>query len=137
MFANIGRALGALIVGAALLAAPLGSQAQSPAPPITAPTGKVPDNPARGMKPEKSTATGSTAVPGWNNPPASWETTSETPQYASIPGRETNRLIQGEGRKWRAFRNGPLTQVGGWIIVGVLAILLLLYLVKGPFKLHG
>src|SRR3981081_4624539 len=107
MFANIGRALGALIVGAALLAAPLGSQAQSPAPPITAPTGKVPDNPARGMKPEKYTPTGSTPLRGWNNPPASGNAARQPPQYASIPGRETTRLIQAEGRKWRAFRNGP------------------------------
>jgi formate dehydrogenase subunit gamma len=136
MLANIGRALGALIVGAALLAAPLEAPAQ-PAPPTTAPTGKVPDNPARGMKPEKSTATGSTAVPGWNNPPASWEAASETPQYASIPGRETNRLIQAEGRKWRAFRNGPLTQYGGWLLVVVFAAIMVFYLIKGPIKLKG
>jgi formate dehydrogenase subunit gamma len=136
MLANIGRALGALIVGAALLGAPLETPAQ-PATPTTAPTGKVPDNPARGMTPEQSTATGSTAVPGWNNPPKSWEAASETPQYASVPGRETNRLIQAEGRKWRALRNGPLTQYGGWLLVIVLAAILLFYLVKGPIKLKG
>src|SRR5260221_13508602 len=110
------RRFGALILGAAL-ALPVAAMAQSqapasPAPPVTAPTGKVPDNPARGMKPsqEVSTAKGSTAVPGWNNPPASWDATSELPQYASIPGRETNLLIQTAGRQWRAFHNGPLTQ---------------------------
>ena len=140
------RRLGALILGAALAlpvavvaqapATPAQAPATSPAPPTTAPTGKVPDNPARGMKAEQSTATGSTAVPGWNKPPASWESASETPQYASIPGRETNRLIQAAGREWRAFHNGPLTQAGGWLIVAMLAVLVLLYLVKGPFKLH-
>jgi formate dehydrogenase subunit gamma len=81
-------------------------------------------------------AKGSTAVPGWNNPP-SWDTTSERPQYASIPGRESNRLIQGAGREWRAFRNGPLTQYGGWLLVIVLAAIALFYLVKGSIKLHG
>ena len=145
------RRLGALILGAAM-ALPLAVVAQapsrdqttlaqapaaSPAPPTTAPTGKVPDNPARGMKAEQSTATGSTAVPGWNKPPESWKSASETPQYASIPGRETNRLIQGAGREWRAFRNGPLTQYGGWLLVVVLAAIALFYLVKGSVKLHG
>jgi formate dehydrogenase subunit gamma len=136
------RRLGALILGVAL-ALPLAVVAQapgaSPAPPTTAPTGKVPDNPARGMKPsdEVSTAKGSTAVPGWNNPPTSWDSASERPQYASIPGRETNRLIQTAGRQWRAFHNGPLTQYGGWLLVVTLAAILLFYLVKGNFKLHG
>src|ERR1700674_2589292 len=143
--------LGAVILGAAMALplaavaqAPYGGQttptqapATSPAPPTTAPTGKVPDNPARGMKAEQSTATGSPAVPGWNNPPASWKGASETPQYASIPGRETNRLIQAAGREWRAFHNGPLTQYGGWLLVIVLAGIALVYLVKGSIKLHG
>ncbi len=136
------RRLGALILGVAL-ALPLAVVAQapgaSPAPPTTAPTGKVPDNPARGMKPsdEVSTAKGSTAVPGWNNPPTSWDSASERPQYASIPGRETNLLIQTAGRQWRAFHNGPLTQYGGWLLVVTLAAILLFYLIKGNFKLHG
>jgi formate dehydrogenase subunit gamma len=136
------RHIGALILGAALvlpLAALAQAPANSPAPPTTAPTGKVPDNPARGMKPsdEVSTAKGSTAIPGWNNPPASWESASEKPQYASIPGRETNRLIQASGREWRAFHNGPLTQYGGWLLAIVLAAIALFYLIKGTIRLHG
>jgi formate dehydrogenase subunit gamma len=78
----------------------------------------------------------STAVPGWNNPPA-WDNASERPQYASVPGVDTNRLIQGAGREWRAFRNGPVTQYGGWLVVIVLAAILLFYVVKGQIKLHG
>jgi formate dehydrogenase subunit gamma len=132
------RRFGALILGAAL-ALPFAAAAQAPAPPTTAPTGKVPDNPARGMKPsqEVSTATGSTAIPGWNNPPASWDITSSKPQYASIPGRETNLLIQGAGREWRAFHNGPLVQYGGWLLVIALAGIALFYLIKGTIKLKG
>ncbi|HEY2628211.1 MAG TPA: cytochrome b/b6 domain-containing protein, partial [Usitatibacter sp.] len=130
------RALGALILGAAL-ALPLVAAAQAAAPPTTAPTGKVPDNPARGMKPatEVSTATGSTAVPGWNHPPASWDAASETPQYASIPGREKNVLIQSEGREWREFRNGPVTNYGGWLIGIAFLAVVGFYLVKGPLGL--
>jgi formate dehydrogenase subunit gamma len=78
----------------------------------------------------------SSPVAGWNNPPA-WDASSERPQYASVPGVDTNRLIQGAGREWRAFRNGPVTQYGGWLIVIVLAAILLFYMVKGQIKLHG
>lgn len=130
------RLVGALILGAAL-ALPMAADAQtSPTPPTTAPTsdaGKVPVAPqAAAPKP----AAGSTAVPGWNNPP-SWDAASERPQYASVPGVDTNRLIQGAGREWRAFRNGPLTQIGGWLLVLTLALIAVFYLVKGPMRLHG
>src|SRR5204863_2432969 len=107
------RLAGALMAGA-LLALPFAVSAQAPAsptPPTTAPTkdaGKVPQAPYVAPKP----ATGSTAVPGWNNPPA-WDSASERPQYASIPGTDKNRLIQGAGREWREFRNGPVTRYGG------------------------
>ena len=77
------------------------------------------------------------AAAGWNDPPASWGATSEIPQYASVPGRETNRLIQGAGREWRELRNGPLTRYGGWLLAIVPAGILLFYLVKGPVRLRG
>ena len=141
----------------ALLALPFGAWAQTPAsppttgtkaesgvkpPPVTAPV--KPENvkpTAPAVSPPVATsppvaAKGSTAVPGWNNPPA-WGGVSERPQYASVPGREYNVLIQGAGREWRAFRNGPLTQFGGWLLVGAIALFALVYLVFGPFRLHG
>jgi len=142
MLKDRARLFGALILGAAL-AAPFGAFAQakapaeSPAAPTTAPTkdaGKVPGAPqiqAPAVSPN------STAVPGWNNPPKSWEPLSETRQYASLPGIETNRLIQATGREWRAFRNGPLTRYGGWFFVLVLAALTAFYLLRGPLALHG
>ncbi|HET7403028.1 MAG TPA: formate dehydrogenase subunit gamma [Usitatibacter sp.] len=159
MLKDTARLLGALILGASL-AMPLAALAQgksptggptadpaspaatSPVPPTTAPTkaaGKVPgapeiQQPAVGSPP--AAGQGSTAVPGWNNPPQSWGGVSERPQYASIPGVETNRLIQGAGREWRAFRNGILTQAGGWIIVLALAALVLIYLIKGKVPMH-
>ena len=148
--------LGALILGA-LLALPLGVLAQAPAPaqpagtkaesgvkppPVTAPVkpeNVKPQAPQVAAPPATSppkAGAGSTAVPGWNNPP-DWGGVSEQKQYASVPGREYNVLIQGAGREWRAFRNGPLTQYGGWLLVIVLAVLAIVYLVKGPFRLHG
>jgi formate dehydrogenase subunit gamma len=151
MFQSTASCIRAFILGAALalplavaaqappkdLAAAEAQRANTPPPPITAPTGKVPVDPERGMKPEKSTATGSTAIPGWNHPPDSWAAPSETPQYASLPGRETNILIQMTGREWRAFHNGPLTLYGGWLLPLVLGAIMAFYLVKGPIRLHG
>jgi formate dehydrogenase subunit gamma len=159
MLKDTARLLGALILGASL-AMPLAALAQaksptggpnadpaspaatSPVPPTTAPTkaaGKVPGAPEiqqPAVQSPPAAGQGSTAVPGWNNPPQSWGGVSERPQYASIPGVETNRLIQGAGREWRAFHNGPLTQAGGWIIVLALAILIVIYLIKGKVPLH-
>jgi formate dehydrogenase subunit gamma len=109
MFIALARHLGTFILGASISFA---AAAQAPA---------------------HSAAT----APEWNNPPASWDEASEKPQYASIPGRETNRLIQGAGRQWRELRNGPLTQYGGWLLVIVPAAIMLFYLVKGPIRLRG
>ena len=132
------RLVGALVLGAAL-ALPIAVSAQQPAAPATAPAAtanadKMPSAPQPSVAPKP--AAGSTAVPGWNNPPA-WDTSSERPQYASIPGIESNRLIQGAGREWREFRNGPLTKVGGWLLVGILAAIAVFYLARGPLRLHG
>ena len=142
---------GALLTGV-MLAFPLGALAQAPAstkaepavkpPPVTAPV--KPEN-VKPTAPEVSAppatsppmpGKGSTAVPGWNNPPE-WGGVSERSQYASVPGREYNVLIQGAGREWRAFRNGPLMKYGGWLLVLALAVFALIYVLRGPFKLHG
>ena len=66
------RLVGALVLGAAL-AFPIAASAQqsAPTPPVTAPTndaGNVPAAPQPSVAPKP--AAGTTAVPGWNNPPA-------------------------------------------------------------------
>jgi formate dehydrogenase subunit gamma len=134
------RRIGAVILGAAL-ALPLAALAQTSAqpaattaPPTTAAPQKEPKPAAPQVAPVP--VKGSTAVPGWNNPPA-WGGVSESRQYASVPGVDTNQLIQVAGREWRALRNGPVTQYGGWLIAIVFAAIMLFYLVKGTIKLHG
>jgi formate dehydrogenase subunit gamma len=79
---------------------------------------------------------GSTAAPGWNQPPK-WDSVQETPQYASIPGVETNVLQQQTGQWWRTVRNGPVTFYGGIVLLVVPVLFLLFFLVKGPVKLHS
>ena len=125
------RALAALILGAAL-AAPLAPFAQQPAAKAAAPA----PAPAPAAAPTPPVpAKDSTAVPGWNKPPASWAPLSESPQYASIPGREKNVLIQAEGREWRELRNGPLTTYGGWLIGLAFFAVLGFYIIKGTIGL--
>lgn len=83
-----------------------------------------------------------------NNAPVWRNVQSGAPNYTSIQGRETDVLIQpparfpGQsrvstaGEAWREFRNGPVTFIGGWGLVVVMAIILGLYAWKGPVKLH-
>ncbi len=139
------KSIGALLLGALLLL-PLGAVAQqSPASgkapeaaktvPVAVPAPATTAAPAQAA-PAPKPAPGSTAVPGWNVPPG-WNSVDRKPQYASVPGRETNVLIQGAGHEWRKFRNGPLVQYGGWLMVIVLAVLTLFYLVRGKIRLNG
>jgi formate dehydrogenase subunit gamma len=143
MVHRLARRIGALFLGAAFALLATAALAQSPAPPTTAPVkGAQTKQVSPGVEQPKVASPptpqqGSTAVPGWNNPPSDWLKPSERAQYASIPGRETNRLIQGSGREWRALRNGPLTQFGGWLIVVVAAAIMAFYLIMGPVRLKG
>ncbi|MCC7484891.1 MAG: formate dehydrogenase subunit gamma [Burkholderiales bacterium] len=58
-------------------------------------------------------------------------------QSTQVRGIETNVLIQSEGQLWREIRNGPVTVYGGWLILGISAVIALIYFVKGPVRLHG
>ena len=83
-----------------------------------------------------------------NNAPVWRNVQSGAPNYTSIQGRETAVLIQpparfpGQdrvttaGEAWRQFRNGPVTFIGGWGLVVVIALILGVYAWKGPVKLH-
>jgi formate dehydrogenase subunit gamma len=83
-----------------------------------------------------------------NNAPVWRNVQSGAPNYTSVKGRETDVLIQAParfpgqnrvttaGEAWREFRNGPVTFIGGWGLVAVIALILGLYLWKGPVKLH-
>jgi formate dehydrogenase subunit gamma len=128
------RAFGALMILGAALSAPLVVFAQgAPAAPAKAAPAQAAPAPAAAPTPP-APAKDSTAVPGWNKPPASWDSVSESPQYASIPGREKNVLIQAQGREWREFRNGPVTNYGGWLIGLAFFAVMGFYIVKGTIR---
>jgi formate dehydrogenase subunit gamma len=73
-----------------------------------------------------------------NNAPVWREVRSGQSPYtnSTVQGRETNVLVQSWGETWRQIRNGPVTFWGGWLVVGVLAVLAALYFVFGSVKLH-
>jgi formate dehydrogenase subunit gamma len=83
-----------------------------------------------------------------NNAPVWREVQSGAPNYTSIPGRETDVLIQPSarfpfqgtfvtaGEAWRQFRNGPITFWGGTFVAIVALAILAFYFIKGPVKLH-
>jgi formate dehydrogenase subunit gamma len=65
-----------------------------------------------------------------NNQPLWSEARSGSPQFTSIPGRETNVLIQSQGQTWRAVRT-PLVTLGGVIIAMAIVGLAVFYLLRG------
>ena len=146
MMRSLGHGIAARLVMGIALAAPFTAFAQAGAstPPVDAPRAAPPITAAPGKEQKPvlpqgidASLAGSAAAPGWNNPPVSWSEASERKQYASVPGVDTNQLIQGAGREWRELRNGPVTQAGGWLIVGTLAAIVVFYLLKGPVRLKG
>jgi formate dehydrogenase subunit gamma len=71
-----------------------------------------------------------------NNQPVWSEIRSGIPQTTSLPGRETNVLIQSQGQTWRAARV-PIASVGGGIIALVLLGLAGYFWWRGPIAVHG
>jgi len=124
------RLLAGLVVSFGLS---LGVSAQTAAPAAAAPAAAT-----KAAAPEAAPAlpAGSTAQPGWNVPPK-WSDVELKPQYASVPGREMNVLLEDKGQWWREIRNGPVTFYGGILMLVVPALLLAFFAVKGPFKLHS
>ncbi len=77
-----------------------------------------------------------------------WRIVKEgTKNYSSLPAPEAGVLIQPKaqflgqprattaGEAWRQYRNGPLTKIGGWLLLIAVAGIAAMYLIKGPIKL--
>ncbi len=55
----------------------------------------------------------------------------------TIPDRKAAVLIQSEGEAWRSLRNGPVATYGGWVLGGILGLLVLFFLVRGRIRIDG
>lgn len=55
----------------------------------------------------------------------------------TIKGAETGVLIQTEGNAWRKFRNGPVTWLGGLLLVVIGAAILLFHAWKGQIRMSA
>jgi formate dehydrogenase subunit gamma len=55
----------------------------------------------------------------------------------TIPDRKLAVLMQPEGRDWRATMQGPVRVIGSWLILGMLAVLIAFYLLRGRIQIDG
>lgn len=55
----------------------------------------------------------------------------------SIPDKQAGVLVQSEGDNFRAFRNGPLSTYGGWLMLAVVVIVALFFAVRGRIKIDA
>ncbi|MEM1044861.1 MAG: formate dehydrogenase subunit gamma [Pseudomonadota bacterium] len=56
----------------------------------------------------------------------------------SIPDRNAAMLVQSEGENWRAIRNGPIKVYGAYALGGIVALLILFFLIRGRIRIdHG
>ena len=46
-------------------------------------------------------------------------------------------MIQSEGDNWRAFRNGPLSNVGAYSVLGIIGLLVIFYFVRGRIRIDA
>jgi formate dehydrogenase subunit gamma len=60
------------------------------------------------------------------------------PGTLSLPDQMAATLVQSEGDNWRAFKNGPLSQFGGWLLLAAIVVLAAFRLIRGQIKIeHG
>lgn len=55
----------------------------------------------------------------------------------SIPDQRSSVLMQPAGRDWREFRNVTLRWIGGVVIIGMLAVVVIFYLTRGMVRLES
>ncbi len=55
----------------------------------------------------------------------------------SIPDKNAAMLVQSEGDNWRAFRNGPISTYGGWLLLAMVVILALFFTFRGRIRIES
>lgn len=55
----------------------------------------------------------------------------------SIPDKKAGVLVQSEGDNLRAFRNGPMSVYGAWLLLAIVVLLALFFLLRGRIKIEA
>lgn len=55
----------------------------------------------------------------------------------SIPDKQAGVLVQSGGESFRSFRNGPLSEWGGWAMLGIFVLLGLFYATRGRIRIDA
>lgn len=55
----------------------------------------------------------------------------------SVGGPEATTLVQDGGMRWLEFREGPLRQYGGWLLLGMLILLGVFYALRGTIRMDS
>jgi len=67
-----------------------------------------------------------------------WRAIREGQEFTvSIPDKNAGVMIQSEGENWRNARNGPVTNFGGWIIVGMIIVLAMFFGLRGRIRIDS
>jgi len=54
----------------------------------------------------------------------------------TIPDQKAATLVQSEGENFRAFRNGPLSVWGGWMMLAMVVVLAIFFALRGRIKVE-
>ncbi len=61
--------------------------------------------------------------------------TADVTVSSRVPAAEV--IMQDSGMAWQKFRSGPLLTYGGWLLAGMLGLLVMFYLVRGRIRIDG
>jgi formate dehydrogenase subunit gamma len=56
---------------------------------------------------------------------------------SSVRDPMASTLVQSDGDNWRAFKNGPLAQFGGWLLAFIIVVLVVFRLLRGQIKVDS
>lgn len=59
------------------------------------------------------------------------------PGTVSIPDQKAAIMIQSGGEAWRNIRNGPLSTIGIWLLIGMIAVLALYFALHGRIRIEA
>ncbi|MDJ0894112.1 MAG: formate dehydrogenase subunit gamma [Alphaproteobacteria bacterium] len=111
----------AFAVALVLTGTPIGGEMSGVAPAIAQQEGQVPGN-----------------TLGGSSDADFWRAIREGQSFSvSIPDKKAATLVQSEGDNWRAWRNGPVSVIGAWVVLGFIAFCALFFAIRGRVRIDA